>query len=217
MGCGTIDAMNGGVKRMPPPMTLATMMAAASNGPRRLSRDVGVGEGTKRYWCEHLSRDLPLAELGPLIAAVLGKHLDVSVDELAVFQHLRARFDASVSEVRPQDDGFGGAARRDGVHADRLMKGAAPFLGLADATDDRVQLHVGDRLAADVLERQRDGRQQLVHAVLDAGIEPPGSHVDRLDKLGDGLARAAPAGGRRQPGRSQASGSSTSGVMCIFY
>ena len=178
-------------------MTLATMMAAASNGPSRRSRDVCVGEGTKRYCCEHLSRDLPLAELRPLIAAVLGEHLDMSVDELAVLQHLRARFDASVSEVRPQHDGFGRAARRDGFHADDLLKGAAPLLGLADAADDRVQLHVGDRLAADVLERQRDGRQQLVHAVLDARIEPPGSHVDRLDQLGDGLARATAA--RRRP------------------
>ena len=55
MGCGTIDATNGGVKRMPPPMTLATMMAAASNGPSRLSRVVCVDEGTKRY-CVSISR-----------------------------------------------------------------------------------------------------------------------------------------------------------------
>ena len=46
---GTTAATCGGVKRMPPPMTLATMMAAASNGPSRLSSDAGVGEGTKRY------------------------------------------------------------------------------------------------------------------------------------------------------------------------
>src|SRR5688572_12253384 len=79
-GCGTIDAMSGGVKRMPPPMTLATMMAAASNGPRRLSRVVCVGEGTKLLG-EHLPRDLPFAELGPLIAPVFGKDLDMGIDE----------------------------------------------------------------------------------------------------------------------------------------
>src|SRR5688572_24103398 len=134
-GCGTIEAMNGGVKRMPPPMTLATMMAAASNGPSRLSRDVCVDVGTKLLG-EHLARDLPFAQLGPLVAAVLGEHLDLSVDELAVFQHLRARFAASVSEVRPQHDGLSRAAGRDGFHADGLAEHAAPLLSLADAPDN---------------------------------------------------------------------------------
>jgi hypothetical protein len=83
-GCGTNEATAGGKNRMPAPMTLATMMAAASNGPSRLSRDVCVGEGTKLL-VEHLARDLPLTQLRPLVAAVLGEHLDVSVDELAVF------------------------------------------------------------------------------------------------------------------------------------
>src|SRR5688500_15264789 len=46
---GTDAATCGGVNRMPPPMTLATMMAAASSGPSRRSRDVGVGAGTQRY------------------------------------------------------------------------------------------------------------------------------------------------------------------------
>src|SRR5687768_3296180 len=42
---GIAAATRGGVKRMPPPITLATMMAAASNGPSRLSRVVVVDEG----------------------------------------------------------------------------------------------------------------------------------------------------------------------------
>src|SRR5688572_4800970 len=193
VGCGTSDATKGGENRMPPPMTLATMMAAASNGPSRLSRDVCVDEGTQLLG-EHLARDLPFAQLGPLVAAVLGEHLDLSVDELAVFQHLRARFAASVPEVRPLHVRFHRAPRRDGLHPHGLEKRPAPLLRLADAPDDGVQLHVGDRLAAHVFQRQRDGGQQLVLVVLDAGIEPAGFHVDRLDELRNGFVATAPAG-----------------------
>ena len=64
--------------------------------------------------------------------------------------------------------------------------------------NDRIQLHVRDRLAADVFQGERHCREQLVHAVLDAGIEPSSTHVDRFDKLCDWLARAgsAPRGGK---------------------
>src|SRR5712671_702424 len=38
-GCGTTAATCGGVNRMPPPITLDTMIAAASTGPSRRSSD----------------------------------------------------------------------------------------------------------------------------------------------------------------------------------
>src|SRR5690349_12640395 len=107
---------------MPPPMTLATMMAAASSGPsRRSSEDmeelpaashqlpVAASRTTTGSWklsagssllCQEVARDGPLAELHPLVAPVLGEDLHGRVDELPVLQHLGARFGASVAEVR---------------------------------------------------------------------------------------------------------------------
>src|SRR5262245_59497652 len=40
-GFGALAATCGGVNRMPPPMTLDTMIAAASSGPSRRARDAG--------------------------------------------------------------------------------------------------------------------------------------------------------------------------------
>src|SRR6476661_6924555 len=48
IGCGTAAATCGGVNRMPPPMTLETMIAAASSGPRRRSRDEVNGRAPLR-------------------------------------------------------------------------------------------------------------------------------------------------------------------------
>ena len=45
----------------------------------------------------------------------------------------------------------------------------------------------------------------------------PGSHVDRLDQLGDGLARAAAAGGRATSGEPQASGDRVWESCAILY
>src|SRR5262245_28093352 len=48
VGLGTLSATCGGVKRMPPPITLDTMIAAASNGPNRRVRTAGPEAGMKR-------------------------------------------------------------------------------------------------------------------------------------------------------------------------
>ena len=48
------------------------------------------------------------------------------------------------------------------------------------------------------LRREHRRRHQLVHAVLDARVEPPGLHVDRLDQLGDGLLGALPPQARQR-------------------
>ena len=64
-----------------------------------------------------------------------------------------------------------------------LLERAAPLFGLADAPDDGVQLHVGDRLAADVLERQRDGGQSLFMPFSTPASNQPVLHLDRLDQL----------------------------------
>jgi hypothetical protein len=45
---GRVRGDAGREKEMPPPMTFATMIAAASNGPRRRSSDAGSDEGMDR-------------------------------------------------------------------------------------------------------------------------------------------------------------------------
>src|SRR5258706_8752448 len=94
-GCGIAAATWGGVNRMPPPITLDTMIAAASNGPSRRSSVL---------LREELTRDGIFAELGPIRTAVLGEELNVGVHELAVFHHHGAGLDARVAEGRFQGD-----------------------------------------------------------------------------------------------------------------
>ena len=78
-----------------------------------------------------------------------------------------------------------------------LHEGAAPLFGFAYPPDDGVQLHVGDRLVADVLEREHDGRHELVHAVFDARIEPAGLDVTGSTSLVIGCWGAAAAGSQK--------------------
>src|SRR5881398_2281418 len=92
----------GGVKRMPPPITLDTMIAAASRGPSRRSRVL---------LREEITRDRILAELRPIRSAVFGEELDVRVHEPAVLQHHVARLGPRIAEARSEHDGRCGRAR----------------------------------------------------------------------------------------------------------
>src|SRR5688572_17441484 len=103
---GTEAAICGGVKRMPPPITLETISAAASRGPRRRSRSrLGavvvtswrLYERDPRQRREILQRlsahrhavDRKHPHGGPVVPTVLAQNRHVEVDELAVFEKLR--------------------------------------------------------------------------------------------------------------------------------
>ena len=112
-------AMNGGANRIVPPMTLETMIAAPSSGPRRRSR-VECGRHRPGLYgaCDvprvpkvpsvpkilRLTRVSScrwigiLGELGEDLRSLLQVDLDLGVDELAVLQHLHARLLAGIAE-----------------------------------------------------------------------------------------------------------------------
>src|SRR5688572_25159659 len=87
-GFGTRPAMNGGAKRIVPPITLETMIAAPSSGPRRRSRvdcaSVAIQRPILSLLREQLSLNRIFGELGPDSRALLQIDLDLGVDELAV-------------------------------------------------------------------------------------------------------------------------------------
>src|SRR5688572_15546369 len=73
-GSGIAAATCGGVKRMPPPMTLATTIAAASQGPsRRSSVAACVGEVTRGLLRDDPALDREFADLRPLRGSRLGE------------------------------------------------------------------------------------------------------------------------------------------------
>src|SRR4029450_10908269 len=83
-----------GTKKMPPPMTLETTMAAPSRGPRRRSSD-GEGRAFTRPLPASLRNQLPLdghfADVRPLDGRVLGHELHQRIDELSVLEHVGPR------------------------------------------------------------------------------------------------------------------------------
>src|SRR6478736_6469126 len=95
MGLGTRVASPGGANRIVPPMTLETMIAAASSGPRRRSSVVaGLGIGPALYKCcrylrlrrvvarsrEQLALNWIFRQLGPRFRAPLQENLDLRVN-----------------------------------------------------------------------------------------------------------------------------------------
>src|SRR3954470_23959600 len=84
---GTAAAICGGVNRMPPPMTLETMIAAASSGPSRRS---SVATLFRRRGGQELPLDRELAHLRPGARSVLAEDLDLHVHEAAISEDLRA-------------------------------------------------------------------------------------------------------------------------------
>src|SRR6476620_4625779 len=165
---GTAAATCGGVNRIPPPMTFAMMMAAASRDPRRRSKD-GVADDSdmEASSCqlrasswellrEKFARNRPFAKLDPLIAALLDEHLHTCVDELLVLEHLRARFDPCVPQVRSQRDRPRRRARRQSIGAHDFYIRPAPLFRVAGAPDHRIELQIGDRLASGILQREDD-------------------------------------------------------------
>src|SRR4051794_24046160 len=92
-----------GTKKMPPPMTLETTMAAASSGPSRRSSEAleeGVTRDACRSFADESARDSVLADLFPLDRPVLGENLNLGVDKLRVREHLLSRLRAGISELR---------------------------------------------------------------------------------------------------------------------
>src|SRR5688500_10314290 len=106
--------MTDGVNRMPAPMTLETMMAAPSKGPRRrasvcagvvvvvvtrrinprvlvVSRLARLGDALSWLFRQELAIDRKLRPLVPRPRPVLAEHRDPGVDKLAVLEHLQAR------------------------------------------------------------------------------------------------------------------------------
>src|SRR5215207_9076651 len=128
IAAGTDAAICGGVNRMPPPMTLETMIAAASSGPRRRS-----SVATLSRWCcgEQLPLDRELAHLRPGARAVFAEHLYFDIDESTIREDLRPRLvGAGVAQIAAQDDLFGVRLRRQAFRADGRCKVLTPRLRL---------------------------------------------------------------------------------------
>src|SRR5262245_15000392 len=85
LASGRICATMLGTKKLPPPMTLETTIAAASKGPRRRSSE-GVGGDVTRSApassLDQLTRDGVFGDFRPLGGTVLREELDLGVDEL---------------------------------------------------------------------------------------------------------------------------------------
>ena len=100
-------------KRMPPPMTLATMMAAASKGPRRRSRTGGLVEVVCTRGFNHevrchsvssLAVNRKFADLDPRARAVASEQIHLDVNELLVLQHVRAGLGAGIAARTSHDE-----------------------------------------------------------------------------------------------------------------
>src|SRR6185503_10025990 len=120
-------AMTAGVRKMPPPMTLLTMMAAASSGPRRRWRTEAF---TSTLPGEQLPVDSEIAQLHPGRGPVLAEHLDFGVDEQAVVEQLRAWLQARVALRRPHHDRRRSRAGSQPGRVDHAHQGGAPLLGI---------------------------------------------------------------------------------------
>src|SRR5688572_3957124 len=208
-GLGTRPAMNGGANRIVPPMTLETMMAAPSSGPRRRSRvdeaavDIGTGlyGAYGRLLCEELSLNRILGQLGPDARALFQVDLDLRVDELTVLQHLHARLLAGVAERRSHHQRVGGGAGRQRLARDRPAEVLAPHFLLADTAEDGVDLNRANRLIALVAQLHRHAGHELVLAAFDnAVVKPAGDDIDGLERGDRSLGGAAADGHRRGEG-----------------
>ena len=74
-----------GMKKMPPPITLDTTMAAASSGPSRRSREVGGVSLTREKPAsspDESTRDAELADAHELSRTVFGGQMHFGVHEL---------------------------------------------------------------------------------------------------------------------------------------
>src|ERR1041384_2220083 len=142
---GTSSATCGGVKRMPPPMTLETMMAAASSGPSRRSR-----AGT--LLSQQLTIDLVLAEFLPVRRRMLGEDVHLCVHEVAVLQHLQAGFRTGIAQVGSKNDETRrGVSCWQAIAIDASGVMVAPRLRIADLSEDRHDLDTFHRLGGNVL------------------------------------------------------------------
>src|SRR4051812_49563275 len=114
---------------MPPPMTLDTMTAAASSGPRRRSSVGTLFHGGCCGWRggQQVRCDRKLAHLHPGVRAVLTEDLDLHIDEAPVGENLRAPLiRAGVAKVPPQHQFIATLARRQPLRADRGCVIVAP-------------------------------------------------------------------------------------------
>ena len=78
---------------------------------------------------------------------------------------------------------FGRGARGQPLGAGDLHEAAAPLVRFAHAAEQRVDLQAAEMLVRRVLQLERDGRDQLVLAVDDAGVVPAGRDVGHLEDL----------------------------------
>src|SRR5690606_9588998 len=194
-GLGMSAATDGGASRMRRPMKLASTMAAASHGPSGRSSVCGPAEeaATRSAVSERQQRaiDGELADRRPLRRSTLGEHAHGHIAELAVLQHLGARREARVADLRTDDDRVGGGRRRNLVaarHAHEHLVHVA--VGAIDA-EVHVELNGTDRLGAGVLQTERDLWDELVFAVDDALVVIAGDNVgeDQLLNGAGGTAR----------------------------
>src|SRR5262245_53879413 len=184
--------MPGGKNRMPPPMTFATMIAAASNGPSRRSSAAPVGGaevevgsratyGSVALLGQELPRDLHLLQLDPLRRALLGKNLGVEVAEEAVLQHVAAalRGVAGITLLGPDHErrGLGSVGKLD-----VLDEHVVPVIGVSLGLEDDVERE-RDAGVGGLLEPERHARDELVLALDDTGIVPAGREIGDLDRL----------------------------------
>src|SRR5258706_6555867 len=99
---GTSCATRIGMKKIPPPMTLETTIAAASRGPRRRSRVAAGGSVTPGPTSlrQELTRNRKFADRRPLSVVVLREQLHSAVDEVAVLKHLLTGFGSCIAVLR---------------------------------------------------------------------------------------------------------------------
>src|SRR5262245_16532644 len=150
-----------GTKKMPPPMTLETTMAAASSGPRRRSSDATVG-GVTRGACgsfgDQCARYGVFPNLLPLSRPVFREDLNFRVHKLFVLEHLLARLRTGIAKLRPDVLSLGRGARWESFRSRDLDEGTAPFLVFGDTAKDHVRLKHIECLIRDVLEFERHRR-----------------------------------------------------------
>src|SRR6478735_7184276 len=132
-----------GTKKMPPPMTLETTMAAASRGPRRRSSDAPDGEVTRgacESFFDNRTWNCVLADFLPLRIRVLRKQLNLRVDELGVGEHLLTRLGPGVAKLRLHRLTRCRGTGRESFSAGDLHERAAPLLVFRDAAEHDVGL-----------------------------------------------------------------------------
>ena len=183
---------------MPPPMTLETMIAAASSGPRRRSRAGGAaGHGPRLYAaarafmtaereCNRLPRqqlalNRILGELRQVCEPCFRKISTLASTNSLVLQHLQPRLVAGVAERRAQHESPWCSPRRPAPSRGIAQPKCSPHISVSP-TRRKMALTWTERTwsLGLVAQLQRDARHELVLAAL----EMPASYQPVTTSMG---------------------------------